>query len=112
MLNYWSRQCNDNNNSNDEEEDANNNSISIEKEVPYHITEWDGTANVPYHRWAEVRDIMVQQADEIWSIDEDVLESILLLLEEENDNNTKVVAIPIIDVGMAHGEKARGGALF
>ena len=46
------------------------------------------------------------------SIDEDVLESILLLLEEENDNNTKVVAIPIIDVGMAHGEKARGGALF
>ena len=43
------------------------------------------------------------EADEVWSIDENVLESML----EGGD-----VAIPIIDVGMAHGEKARGGALF
>ena len=43
------------------------------------------------------------QADEIWSIDEDVLEQ---LLSEDG------VDLPVIDVGMAHGEKARGGALF
>ena len=42
------------------------------------------------------------EADEVWSVDEDVLEEIL------NDS----VDIPVIDVGMAHGEKARGGALF
>lgn len=42
------------------------------------------------------------EADEVWSVDEDVLEEIL------ND----YVDIPVIDVGMAHGEKARGGALF
>ena len=43
------------------------------------------------------------EADEIWSIDESVLEQ---LLDEDG------VDVPIIDVGMAHGEKARGGALF
>ena len=43
------------------------------------------------------------EADEIWSIDEDVLEQ--LLIEDGVD-------LPVIDVGMAHGEKARGGALF
>lgn len=39
-------------------------------------------------------------ADEIWSIDEHILEQI------RKDN----VALPILDVGIAHGEKARGGA--
>jgi hypothetical protein len=43
------------------------------------------------------------EADEVWSIEEDVLER---LLSEDG------VDLPVIDVGMAHGEKARGGALF
>lgn len=43
------------------------------------------------------------EADEVWSIDEEVLEQ---LLSEDG------VDLPVIDVGMAHGEKARGGALF
>ena len=43
------------------------------------------------------------EADEVWSIDEDVLEQLL---------NEDGVDLPVIDVGMAHGEKARGGALF
>lgn len=41
-------------------------------------------------------------ADEIWSVDEEVL----VTLREEG------VDLPILDVGIAHGEKARGGALF
>jgi hypothetical protein len=40
------------------------------------------------------------EADEIWSIDESLLEQ----LEEDS------VQLPILDVGIAHGEKARGGA--
>jgi hypothetical protein len=39
-------------------------------------------------------------ADEIWSIDETVLDS----LREEN------VELPVLDVGISHGERARGGA--
>jgi len=39
-------------------------------------------------------------ADEIWTIDEDLL----LKLEEDG------VELPVLDVGIAHGEKARGGA--
>ena len=106
VLNYWSRHRN---NSSDKEEDANNSNSNEEKkkeeeEVPYYGVGWYGRRRSGYGA----------QADEIWSIDEDVLESILLEEEEENNNNNnnKVVAIPIIDVGMAHGEKARGGALF
>ena len=45
------------------------------------------------------------EADEIWSIDEDMLNAILN--EEESS-----VDVPSIDIGIAHGEKARGGALF
>ena len=41
-------------------------------------------------------------ADEIWSLDESTLTQI------QNDG----VELPILDVGIAHGEKARGGALF
>lgn len=41
-------------------------------------------------------------ATEVWSIDYDTLER----LKEDG------VEIPVIDVGIAHGEKARGGALF
>jgi len=41
-------------------------------------------------------------ANEVWSIDEDTLERL-------HDDG---VAVPVIDIGMAHGEKARGGALF
>ncbi|KAL3944863.1 MAG: hypothetical protein SGBAC_001065 [Bacillariaceae sp.] len=40
------------------------------------------------------------EAQEIWSVEEDLLEQ----LEEEN------VDLPILDMGIAHGEKARGGA--
>jgi hypothetical protein len=39
-------------------------------------------------------------AHDIWSIDEDLLENL------ENDG----VELPILDVGIAHGEQARGGA--
>jgi hypothetical protein len=39
-------------------------------------------------------------ADEIWSVSEDVLEKI----REDG------VDLPILDVGISHGEKARGGA--
>jgi hypothetical protein len=39
-------------------------------------------------------------ADEIWSIDESMLEQIFL------DD----VDLPVLDVGISHGEKARGGA--
>lgn len=42
------------------------------------------------------------EATEVWSIDNETLER----LKEDG------VQIPIIDVGIAHGEKARGGALF
>jgi hypothetical protein len=41
-------------------------------------------------------------ATEVWSIGEEMLEKCL----EDG------VEVPVIDVGMAHGEKARGGALF
>jgi hypothetical protein len=41
-------------------------------------------------------------ATEVWSVDYDTLER----LKEDG------VHIPVIDVGIAHGEKARGGALF
>jgi hypothetical protein len=40
------------------------------------------------------------EADEIWSIDQ----PLLIQLEEDG------VELPILDVGIAHGEKARGGA--
>ena len=41
------------------------------------------------------------EADPIWTIDEDVLEKMIL----------DQVDIPILDLGIAHGEKARGGAI-
>ena len=41
------------------------------------------------------------EADPIWSIDEDVLE------EMQGDG----VEVPSLDLGIAHGEKARGGAI-
>ena len=40
------------------------------------------------------------EAQEIWSVDEELL----VQLEDENVN------LPILDMGIAHGEKARGGA--
>ena len=41
------------------------------------------------------------EADHIWSVDEEILENI------RNDD----VEIPMLDLGIAHGEKARGGAI-
>jgi hypothetical protein len=40
-------------------------------------------------------------ADEVWSVSEELLESIL----------AQGIDIPTIDVGIAHGEKARGGSI-
>jgi len=40
------------------------------------------------------------EADDVWLIDEDLLEEIM----EDG------IIIPVLDVGIAHGEKARGGA--
>ncbi|KAL9183301.1 hypothetical protein ACHAXT_005088 [Thalassiosira profunda] len=68
--------------------------------VPYYGVGWYGQRPVPSLGGGPGYGA---EADEVWSIDETVLESML----EGGD-----VAIPIIDVGMAHGEKARGGALF
>merc|ERR1712071_171557 len=42
------------------------------------------------------------EADEIWTIDQELLDEI----KEDK------VEIPVLDVGIAHGEKARGGAIF
>lgn len=39
------------------------------------------------------------EADELWSVTEDTLEEI----------RSNQVELPVLDVGMAHGEKARGG---
>lgn len=41
------------------------------------------------------------EADDVWTVDEDVLKQV-------RDDN---VIIPILDLGIAHGEKARGGAI-
>ena len=40
-------------------------------------------------------------ADDVWTVDEEVLEKV------KGDG----VIIPVLDLGMAHGEKARGGAI-
>eukprot|EP00553_Chaetoceros_curvisetus_P012830 CAMPEP_0204635896 /NCGR_PEP_ID=MMETSP0717-20131115/32610_1 /ASSEMBLY_ACC=CAM_ASM_000666 /TAXON_ID=230516 /ORGANISM="Chaetoceros curvisetus" /LENGTH=172 /DNA_ID=CAMNT_0051654803 /DNA_START=83 /DNA_END=601 /DNA_ORIENTATION=+ len=41
------------------------------------------------------------EADDVWTIEEELLET----LEEDG------VILPILDLGIAHGEKARGGAI-
>lgn len=41
------------------------------------------------------------EADDVWSVDEELLQVV------ESDG----VELPVLDVGIAHGEKARGGAL-
>ena len=69
-------------------------------EVPYYGVGWYGQRPVPSLGGGPGYGA---EADEVWSIEEDVLEALL----EEGE-----VEIPVIDVGMAHGEKARGGALF
>jgi hypothetical protein len=40
------------------------------------------------------------EADEVWSVDEGVLEQV----------ESQGINLPVLDVGIAHGEKARGGA--
>jgi len=40
------------------------------------------------------------QADEIWSVEENMLDKI----------RADGVELPVLDVGIAHGEKARGGS--
>lgn len=71
-------------------------------EIPYFGVGWYGQRPVPSLGGGPGYGA---EADEIWSVDEDVLE--VLMGEGEGG-----VDVPTIDVGMAHGEKARGGALF
>jgi len=40
------------------------------------------------------------EADEIWSVDEELLEQVA----------SDGVEVPVLDIGISHGEKARGGA--
>ena len=40
-------------------------------------------------------------ADDVWSVEEEVIDTI------EKDG----IEIPVLDLGIAHGEKARGGAI-
>lgn len=41
------------------------------------------------------------EADDVWSVEEQVIEQL----------TTDLVEIPTLDLGIAHGEKARGGAI-
>lgn len=86
VLQWW------NSNSNEEE-------VTI-SEVQYYGVGWYGQRPVPSLGGGPGYGA---EADEIWSIEEDVLEQLL---------SVDGVDLPVIDVGMAHGEKARGGALF
>mmetsp|Transcript_10609 Transcript_10609/g.22062 ORF Transcript_10609/g.22062 Transcript_10609/m.22062 type:complete len:267 (+) Transcript_10609:63-863(+) len=74
--------------------------MKLDRDIPYYGVGWYGQRPVPSLGGGPGYGA---DATEIWSIEEDVLETLV----EEGD-----VEIPVIDVGMAHGEKARGGALF
>jgi hypothetical protein len=87
-------------NSNEEEEEE-----GEINEVKYYGVGWYGQRPVPSLGGGPGYGA---EADEIWSIDDDTLEQIL----SEEDGDGVGVDLPVIDVGMAHGEKARGGALF
>mmetsp|Transcript_11816 Transcript_11816/g.18147 ORF Transcript_11816/g.18147 Transcript_11816/m.18147 type:complete len:216 (-) Transcript_11816:122-769(-) len=80
--------------------ESNNNDGKVMAELQYYGVGWYGQRPVPSLGGGPGYGA---EADEVWSIDEDVLEQ---LLSEDG------VDLPVIDVGMAHGEKARGGALF
>lgn len=69
-------------------------------EVPHYGVGWYGQRPVPSLGGGPGYGA---EADEVWSVEEEVLES---------DVVADGVEVPVIDVGMAHGEKARGGALF
>ena len=79
---------------------ANNSNNEVKSELQYYGVGWYGQRPVPSLGGGPGYGA---EADEVWSIDEDVLEQLL---------NEDGVDLPVIDVGMAHGEKARGGALF
>jgi len=81
-------------------DEKSNNEITATGEVQYYGVGWYGQRPVPSLGGGPGYGA---EADEVWSIEEDVLEQ---LLSEDG------VDLPVIDVGMAHGEKARGGALF
>ena len=99
IMQWWSGIASSSNSKKEEEEVIN--------EVQYYGVGWYGQRPVPSLGGGPGYGA---EADEIWSIDEDVLEQILS--EEDDDGVVVVVDLPVIDVGMAHGEKARGGALF
>ncbi|KAL7527087.1 hypothetical protein ACHAXR_001793 [Thalassiosira sp. AJA248-18] len=75
-------------------------STTTSQQVPYYGVGWYGQRPVPSLGGGPGYGA---EADEVWSIDENVLEELM---------DEGMVEIPVIDVGMAHGEKARGGALF
>jgi hypothetical protein len=72
--------------------------FEVEK-LPYYGVGWYGQRPVPSLGGGPGYGA---PANEIWTIEQDMLDKCL----EDG------VKIPYIDVGMAHGEKARGGALF
>eukprot|EP00956_Cyclotella_meneghiniana_P012591 scaffold17892_cov52-Cyclotella_meneghiniana.AAC.3 len=69
------------------------------EQLPYYGVGWYGQRPVPSLGGGPGYGAT---ADEIWTIEEEMLEKCL----EDG------VQVPVIDVGMAHGEKARGGALL
>ena len=69
------------------------------EDIPYYGVGWYGQRPVPSLGGGPGYGA---EADEVWSIEEEMLETLAV----------EGVEIPVIDVGMAHGEKARGGALF
>jgi len=73
--------------------------LELDEKVPYYGVGWYGQRPVPSLGGGPGYGA---DATEIWSIEE---EALMKCLQDG-------VEVPFIDVGMAHGEKARGGALF
>ncbi|KAL7519887.1 hypothetical protein ACHAWX_004641 [Stephanocyclus meneghinianus] len=73
--------------------------LDSQSTIPYYGVGWYGQRPVPSLGGGPGYGA---DATEIWTIEEEMLEKCLL----------DGVNVPVIDVGIAHGEKARGGALF
>jgi len=76
-----------------------NNNLDSQSAIPYYGVGWYGQRPVPSLGGGPGYGA---DATEIWTIEEEMLEKCF----EDGVN------VPVIDVGIAHGEKARGGALF
>eukprot|EP00804_Cyclotella_cryptica_P001602 CCRYP_014942-RA/>CCRYP_014942-RA protein AED:0.31 eAED:0.05 QI:0/-1/0/1/-1/1/1/0/215 len=73
--------------------------VEGQSSIPYYGVGWYGQRPVPSLGGGPGHGA---DATEIWTMEEEMLEKCL----EDG------VHVPVIDVGIAHGEKARGGALF